>query len=164
MHARDGAIWRARFDGFGFPFEVVERVRGERYGRETALLRAVMREAVFANVEVAAACATMPLVRQTANQILLKLVVVIEREEGLPPRIQDLVVDALLRRLERLQLAGMIMNDADRALETEFMRAARDNQRVFGLADGAPQHRVDRDVELRELRQQTEFLIQNLEA
>ena len=77
-------------------------VRGERNGRMTALLRTVMNRAVLANVEVAAPRATMPLVRQTANQILLKLVVVIEREEGLPPGIQDFVVDAPLRRLERL--------------------------------------------------------------
>src|SRR6266511_3793648 len=110
----------------------------------TALLRTVMNQAVLANVEVAPSRATMPLIRQTANQILLKLVVVIEREEGLPPGIQDFVVDAPLRRLEGLQLAGVVMKDSDRPLEAEFTYSSRDGQRALG--------------------QQTKFLIQDLEA
>src|SRR5215475_3740335 len=130
----------------------------------TALLRTVMNQAVLAYVEVAPSRATMPLIRQTANQIFLKLVVVVEREEGLPPGIQDFVVDAPLRRLERLQLAGVVMKDSDRPLETEFEYPSRDGQRVLGLAYRTPQHRIDRDVELRALGQQTEFLIQDLEA
>src|SRR5215510_5891825 len=130
----------------------------------TALLRTVMNQAVLANVEVAPSRATMPLVRRPANQIFLKLVVVIEREEGLPPGIQDFVVDAPLRRLERLQLAGVVMKDSDRPLEAKFAYPSRDGQRVLGLAYRTPQHRIDRDIELRALGQQTKFLIQDLEA
>src|SRR5215510_10938582 len=129
-----------------------------------ALLRTVMNQAVLANVEVTAPRATMPLVWQTANQIILKLVVVIEREEGLRPGTQDFVVDAPLRRLERLQLARMVMKNSDRPLETELAYPARDSQRVFRAPYRTPQHRIDRDVELRALGQQTKFLIQNLEA
>src|SRR5262245_32966000 len=101
----------------------------------TALLRAVMYKAVFANVEVAAPGATMPLVRQSANQILLKLVVVIEREKGLLPGIYDFVIDSPLRRLERLQLSRMVMDDPDRALEAEFAYPARDDQRILRLSN-----------------------------
>src|SRR5215470_12136420 len=106
----------------------------------------------------------MPLIRQTANQILLELVVIIEREEGLRPGIHDFVVDAPLRRLEGLQLAGVVMKDSDRPLEAEFAHPSRDGQRVLGPAYRTPQHRIDRYVELRALGQQTKFLIQNLEA
>src|SRR5499426_643683 len=130
----------------------------------TALLRTVMNQAVLANVEVAPSRATMPLIRQTANQILLKLVVVIEREEGLRPGIQDFVVDAPLRRFEGLQLARLVMKDSDRPLEAEFAYPSRDGQRVLGLAYRTPQHRIDRDIELRALGQQTKFLIQDPEA
>src|SRR5262245_28695983 len=130
----------------------------------TTLLRTVMNQAVLAYVEIAPSCATMPLVRQTANQILLKLVVVIEREERLRPGIQDFVVDAPLRRIEGLQLAGVIMKDSDRPFEAEFAYPSRDGQRVLGAPYRTPQHRIDRDVELRSLGQQTKFLIQDLEA
>src|SRR5262245_36556731 len=58
----------------------------------------------------------------------------------------------------------MIVNDSDRALETEFLRSARDGQRILRLAYRASQHRIDSDVELRELRQKAKFLIENLEA
>src|SRR5262245_66107542 len=58
----------------------------------------------------------------------------------------------------------MVMNDADRALETEFARPARDDQGVLRPADRASQHRIDRDIELGALGQQTKFLIQNLKA
>src|SRR6266511_565473 len=112
----------------------------------TALLRTVMNQAVLANVEVAPSRATMPLIRQTANQILLKLVVVIEREEGLPPGIQDFVVDAPLRRLEGLQLAGVVMKDSDRPLEAEFTYSSRDGQRVLGLAYRTPRARPTDEV------------------
>src|SRR5262249_56013286 len=78
--------------------------------------------------------------------------------------IQDLVVDAALRRIEGLQLAGVVMKDSDRPLEAEFAYPSRDGQRVIGLAYRTPQHRIDRDVELRALGQQTKFLIQDLEA
>src|SRR5262245_28997539 len=130
----------------------------------TTLLRTVMNQAVLANVEVSPSRATMPLIRQTANQILLELVVVIEREEGLPLGIQNFVVDAPLRRLERLQLTGVVMKYPDRPLEAEFAHPSRDGQRVLGLAYRTPQHRINRDVEFRALGQQTKFLIQDLEA
>src|SRR5262245_12773267 len=130
----------------------------------TALLRTVMNQALFAYVEVSRSRATMPLIRQTANQILLKLVVVIERKEGLRPGIQEFVVDAPLRRIEGLQLAGVVMKDSDRPLEAEFAYPSRDGQRVLGAPYRTPQHRIDRDVELRVIGQQTKFLIQDLEA
>src|SRR5262245_58319784 len=58
----------------------------------------------------------------------------------------------------------MIVNDSDRALETEFLRAARDGQRVLGSSYRASQHRIDRDVEFRKLGQEAKFLIQYFET
>src|SRR5262245_47699369 len=63
VHAGDGAIRGARLDGFVFALEVFTRVVGERNGRVTALLRTVMNQPVFTDVQVAAARAAMPLVR-----------------------------------------------------------------------------------------------------
>src|SRR5262245_1384501 len=135
MHAGDSAIRRAGFDGLGFAFKMLPSVIGERNGGIAALLRAVMNQSVFADVQVAAARAAMPLIRQSAYQVFLELIVVIESEEGFLPGIQNFVVDGLLPLAERLQLARMIVDDADCALETKLAHALGDGQRVLWLAD-----------------------------
>lgn len=53
VHAADGAVWRAAFRGQIFAFYVSRCVIGQRDARITALLAAIMHQAVFADIEIA---------------------------------------------------------------------------------------------------------------
>src|SRR5437763_14199890 len=68
----DGAVGCTPFLGFVLAVEVGLRVVGERDAGRAALLRAVMHEAVFADVEIARARAATPVVRSPLREVLLK--------------------------------------------------------------------------------------------
>src|ERR1700743_291940 len=74
MHAADGAVRRAGLRGKELPLHVLGSVFAQRNARKTALLRAVMHEAVFADVEVARTRPAAPVVRQALRNRLLKLI------------------------------------------------------------------------------------------
>src|SRR6516165_449275 len=92
MHARNGAIGRAGFRAGGFAFEIFDSVALERDSGLTALLRAVVDQAVLADVEETSAGPAVPAVGQTSRDILLKTVVLREGKHLLIG-FEDLVVD-----------------------------------------------------------------------
>ena len=60
LHALNRAAWRTGFEGIVFMIKVLRGVILQRDGRITPLLRAVMDQPVFANIEVTASGATSP--------------------------------------------------------------------------------------------------------
>ena len=75
--------------------------RLERDRRVSALLRAVVNQAVLADVEIAASGAALPLVRLAQGQVLVEEIVVSEREEARPALDENLIVDAAFLRPQR---------------------------------------------------------------
>ena len=78
VYAGDRAVGGAGLDGVIFALQVLLPVLLERYAGETTLLRTVMYQSILANIEIATAGTTMPVVGKSANQIFLKLVVIRE--------------------------------------------------------------------------------------
>ena len=62
MHAPDRAMWRARFLGEVFSFDVGKRIFLEWNARVTPLLGTIVNQPVFANVEIPRAGAASPIV------------------------------------------------------------------------------------------------------
>src|SRR5262245_2584612 len=63
VHARDGAVWRAGFFGEVFAADILDGVLLERNRGVAALLRAVVHQAILADVKISRPCAAAPLVR-----------------------------------------------------------------------------------------------------
>src|SRR5215470_2467777 len=107
MDAADGAVRRAPLRRQKLALDVVDRVGLERHPGNAALLRAVMDEAVLADVEVARARAAPPLVRLAVGEPFLEVrnprVEVLEDLPGPVDRGRDLVVHLPLLRAERFQ-------------------------------------------------------------
>ena len=87
-----------------------EGVFRKRNAGITALLRAIVNQAVFANIEVARARAATPIVLEASRDIVLEAVHA--RKRALTQR-HDLFENLRLTRSERLQLTVSIVNDAD---------------------------------------------------
>ncbi len=73
MDAADGAHGRAPLLGQEFALDVVDGVRRERRAGRAALLRAVVDEALFADIQVARAGAAAPLVRLPVHELRLEV-------------------------------------------------------------------------------------------
>ena len=58
--------------GMEFSLQILTRVSFKRNAGMTALLRAIVHQAVLTNVEVAAPRATMPVIRPPLGQIFIK--------------------------------------------------------------------------------------------
>src|SRR5437879_4125501 len=74
MHARNCAMRRARLLRQILAANVIHRVLLQRNRRIPALLRAVMYEPVFANVEIARASPAAPMIRLTQRDVVLERV------------------------------------------------------------------------------------------
>src|SRR5690606_16894966 len=72
VHAADRAERRAGLLGVELAADVLARVLRERDARVAALLRAVVHEALLADVEVAGAGAALPVVRLAVDEVVLK--------------------------------------------------------------------------------------------
>src|SRR5271170_1651295 len=97
---------RAGFFCHELAAEIVAAVGCERNSGIAALLRAVVHQSVFADVEIARSGAAAPLVRQTLRDVVLEGVN--SGKAALLPRLH-LVVDAALFVVERLHLAAAIV-------------------------------------------------------
>src|ERR1700676_4629257 len=93
VHARNRAIRCAAFFGEIFAAHVVAGVGCERHAGIAALLRAVVDQSVFADVEVAGAGSAAPIIRQAFRDVVLEGIDA--SEAALLPRLH-LVVDAAL--------------------------------------------------------------------
>src|ERR1700722_8259793 len=127
MHARDGAMRRAGFFRHELAAYIVAGVGCERNSGIAALLRAVVHQAVFADVEIARASATAPVVTLTFRNVVLEGVDA--GEAGLFQRLH-FVIDAALFFSQRLQLAAAIVNNADGRSESERDGALADHEGV----------------------------------
>ena len=65
---------------------------------------------------------------------------------------------------QRLQLAGMIVQNPHRAGEAERPRAPGNRQRILRIPDARAQHGIDRDPEFGVLGQPFQFAVQHLQA
>ena len=95
-----------------------------------ALLRAVVDESVFANIEVARASAAAPLVGPSLRDVVLEG---IDAREAALLHAFHLVVNGAFFVLERLNLALAVVNDADGGTESEFHGAFTDRQRILRI-------------------------------
>ena len=140
----------------------------ERRAGEPALLRAVVDQPLLADIQIARAGAAAPLVGLPVGEVGLKARN--PRVEILHdlPRTADggrhLVVHLPFRWRERLQVAGSIVDDANRGREAELPRARVDRPRVFGVLDAAAEHRVDVDVEGGVVLQVLQLLVEHPQA
>src|SRR5499433_2403677 len=120
LDAGDGAEFRAWFFGVILMLQVFARVFFERNARKAALLRAVMDEAVFADVQITRPRAAAPVIRTAVSQVVLKL---IQPSELLLAMMPQLFIDLFLDPAEGFQLAAPVVNHAERRAEAEFDRA-----------------------------------------
>jgi hypothetical protein len=111
MHARHGAVRRAGFFADILTAQVFSTILFQRNRRIAALLRAIVNQAVFANVQITGTGAAAPLVGTSLRNVVLKSVDA--GEAALLERLH-LVIDTLLFFPERLQLAGAVVNDSYR--------------------------------------------------
>src|SRR5271166_3067382 len=72
MHAGNGAVRRTALFGEELSANVGDRVLLHRYSRICALLRAVVNQPVFADIEVASTCSAAPLVGPAVGNVVLK--------------------------------------------------------------------------------------------
>jgi hypothetical protein len=161
MNTGNRATWRAGFLSVVLAMPALGGILGERDARVAALLRAVVHQAVLANVEVTRARAAAPSVFASGGDIMLKG---IDPREGAFSEGHDFLEDFAFVRVERPELTVAVVNDADSRGKTKLDGAARDNQCIVGMLDAAAQDGIDIDVKIGVLGQKLQFLVENLEA
>ena len=110
VHAGHRAVRRAAFFREIFAADIVARVSLERNARIAALLRTIVHQPVFADIEIARAGAAAPVIRQTLGDVVLKRVD--PREAALFQRLH-LVINPPLFVAQGLQLPAAVVNDSD---------------------------------------------------
>src|SRR5579884_1410285 len=161
LDAGNSAVRSAGFPGVVFPLEVLRRVAIERRRGIAALLRAVVDQPVLANIKVAPAGSAPPIIRTPVGDILLKI---IDPGVAALPQFLDRAVNPLLLFGQSAHLAPAIMDDADRAGESQFEGAARHHERVLRVANPAANHRVDVYVKVSVLGEKLQLFVENLQA
>src|SRR5271165_5764661 len=110
MHARHCAVWSTALFGEELAANVGDRVLLHRYAGIAALLRTVVHQAVFADVEVTRTRATAPLVGPAVGNVVLEPV---EARVIVLLELLHFQKDIALIFAERLELSFAIVNDAD---------------------------------------------------
>jgi hypothetical protein len=119
---------------------------GDRHAGHSPLLRAIVDQALFVDVEVAAPRPAMPLAPGTTGEAVL--------EDGVDPRaappaeLAHFAVDRHLSRHEGLELAAVVVNYADRGPEPQLPGPSRDLEGVFRAGDAGADDGVDGDAEV----------------
>src|ERR1700679_2044551 len=137
MHAGNGATRRATFLRHKLPLALLVRVLQQRNAGITALLRTVMNQAVFANVQVARAGSAAPVVFQPLGDVLLKLID--PRKRSLFQR-DNFIEDLLLARAQRFQLPIVVVKNSESRGESELDGPMRDGEGVCGISYPAAQN------------------------
>ena len=125
-----------------------------------ALLRAIMYQAIFTDVEVSRPGATTPLVGPAFGNVVLKPV---EARVMVLLEILHLQKDFAFDVTQRLELPLTVVNDADCGGEAKLHCAAPHHQRVMRIVNTAADNRVYVDVKVGVLGQQLQLLIQHLQ-
>ena len=94
-----------------------------------SLLGAVVDQPVLADVQVSRAGAALPVVHLTAGEVFLEPVDAGITVRGLESF--DLLIHAPFTLVQRLQSAGMVVNDAHGTCESKSDSALGDRDRVF---------------------------------
>src|SRR4051812_31772722 len=102
MNARYRAERRTALGTRRFASQIFRRVVNERNAGPAALLRAVMHQPVFADIQKAAAGAAVPVIRQPSPDVFLKMIEMRKREQS-GFEAPETFVGASLTRRERLQ-------------------------------------------------------------
>src|SRR5437879_3499324 len=110
VHAGDGAVRGAALFGQVFAANVVAGVGFERNSGVAALLRAIVHQSVFADIEIAGAGSAAPVVTFALRNVVLEGV---DASEAAFLERLHFVVDAALFLAQRLQLSAAVVNDAD---------------------------------------------------
>src|SRR5579862_8010827 len=97
-----------------FAAQVCNRIFRQWNAWISTLLRAVVHQAVFANVEIAPASAATPLVRLPQGNIVLKR---IDARKAAFLQALHLVIHPALFVIQRLHLSSAIVNDSNRRAE-----------------------------------------------
>lgn len=126
-----------------------------------ALLRAIVHEAILANIEIARTSAAAPIILASRGNIVLKR---IDARERTFAEAHDFLENLALVWRKGLELAIAIVNDADRGGESQFDGAAGNSECVFGMMDAAAQHGIDVDVKIRVLSEQLQLLVEDFQA
>src|SRR6185369_4547395 len=110
MHARNRAMWGARFFRDVFTADVGGCVVFQRNSWVAALLRTVVNQAVLADIEVTRAGAASPLIRAPLRDVVLESV---DAGETALFHGFDFLVNLLLFVVEWFQLAAAVVNNSD---------------------------------------------------
>ena len=161
MHAGNGAVRRAGLFGHILPPDVSQRVVLERGAGIASLLRAIVHQAVFADVEIARSGAAAPLVGTALRNIVLER---IDASEAALFHRLHFLVDALFFFGQRLQLPAAVVDDSDGRAETERQGALADGERVLRITHATAHHGIDVHVEVRVFGQKLQLLVENFEA
>src|ERR1700685_619233 len=117
MHAGHRATRSTALLREKFAVALLVSVLRQRNAGVAALLRAIMHQTILANVEIARAGATSPVVLQALGDVVLEL---IDAREGLLAQRHDLFENFLLARAQRLQLAVVVMENSDGRSESQL--------------------------------------------
>src|SRR5215471_16433958 len=113
--------------GQKFAFQVSFGVTGQWHAGKSPLLRAVVYEAVFTDVEIARASAATPVIGLGIGNGFLKLIEL--RIIFLLPA-AHLIPHAALFAAQRLQLAVAVVNNTNRRSKAQSNGASADRQRI----------------------------------
>src|SRR5580704_18169596 len=109
MDARDRAAGRAALFGQEFAAAALGTVLRQRDAWISALLRAVVHQAILADIKVAGAGAATPIILFAGGNVVLKL---IHARERLLAERHDLFENFALARSQRLKLTVAVVNQA----------------------------------------------------
>src|SRR5882762_1014192 len=111
MHARYCAMRRAGLLGIEFAPQIGNGIFFEGNPRISALLRTIMHQAIFADVQIASTRAASPLVRTALGNVVLEG---IDAGEAAPFELLHLVVDRAFIVFQRLQLPLAVVDNSNR--------------------------------------------------
>jgi hypothetical protein len=123
-----------------------------------------VHQSVFTNVEVTASRTALPFIRQAATEVLLEQAVPLEREKLLFATLSQLFIDIARFGIERLELSGVVVNDAQRRGQSKLLGPAGDDQRIAGLRQRAADDGIYVDVKFCKLGQPLQLPVEHLQA
>jgi len=161
LDATNCAGWSTGLSGQIFTPHVLFRVVLQRYGGVAALLRAIMNEAILANVEITRARAASPVIRITTRKILLEPV---QSRVSTLAVVLDLAVDPLFEAIQRLHRAIAVVDDSQRTLKSKLNSTMGDLFGILGISNTSAYDRIDVDDKLGKFLQVFELFVEDFQA
>jgi hypothetical protein len=122
-----------------------------------------MDQSVFANIQIAAAGATVPFIRQPLHQIPLESPVLGEGKHG-RSHSKDIFINPFVLRVERLQLTVMAVEDAYGCGESNFACPPGNNQGVGRVSYALPYHGIDANLKISIFGKHPQLWFQRIQA